>query len=240
MIDDNCPKTEVIEQIRDLIDLDNMATVDFYSFGSWVHSQTVRSGGDITYSGPEMLTVKGENDDHIFIGWGDTPDGPVNASILKNVLKSKKAYAIYEKRFRGWNAYFYNGDELIFTAEGIPDGGAATYLGRPQKQGVLPSNMFEFDKWSQAPVDMHSNAYCYAQYKCPALTETITDSWSEIFEHIDDGTYSTRYRIGDTKILDIGTEGMVAMEIVAFDADDKAYGEGKAPISWLAMQALPT
>lgn len=71
-------------------------------------------------------------------------------------------------------------------------------------------------------------------------SETITDSWSEIFAAEQDGTYSTKYSIGDTKMLDLGTEGQHLMEIVAFDTDDKADGTGKAKITWISKDLLPT
>jgi len=70
--------------------------------------------------------------------------------------------------------------------------------------------------------------------------ETITDSWSEIFAAEQDGTYSTKYSIGDTKMLDLGTEGQHLMEIVAFDTDDKADGSGKAKITWMSKDQLAT
>lgn len=70
--------------------------------------------------------------------------------------------------------------------------------------------------------------------------ETITDSWSEIFAAEQDGTYSTKYSIGDTKMLDLGTEGQHLMEIVAFDEDDKADGSGKAKITWISKEQLNT
>lgn len=70
--------------------------------------------------------------------------------------------------------------------------------------------------------------------------ETITDSWSEIFAAEQDGTYSTKYSIGDTKMLDLGTEGQHLMEIVAFDTDDKADGTGKAKITWISKDLLAT
>lgn len=71
-------------------------------------------------------------------------------------------------------------------------------------------------------------------------SETITDSWSEIFAAEQDGTYSTKYSIGDTKMLDLGTEGQHLMEIVAFDTDDKADGSGKAKITWISKDQLNT
>lgn len=73
-----------------------------------------------------------------------------------------------------------------------------------------------------------------------AETETIEDSWAEIFANEANGTYSTKYSIGDTKSLDLGTEGVHLMEIVAFDTDDKADGSGKAKITWISKDLLPT
>ena len=65
-----------------------------------------------------------------------------------------------------------------------------------------------------------------------AATGTITDSWAQILANEDNGTYSTKYSIGDTRIVSIGGED-VLMEIVAFDTDDLAAG-GKAKITWIS------
>lgn len=72
------------------------------------------------------------------------------------------------------------------------------------------------------------------------INETITDSWEEIIAACADGTYSTKYSVGDTKLLNLGSEGFVAMQIAAFDADTLADGSGKAPISWISEQLLKT
>lgn len=69
-----------------------------------------------------------------------------------------------------------------------------------------------------------------------AVTGTITDSWAEILANEDNGTYSTKYSIGDTRIVSIGGED-VLMEIVAFDTDDLAAG-GKAKITWISKGAI--
>lgn len=39
-------------------------------------------------------------------------------------------------------------------------------------------------------------------------------------------------------MLDLGTEGNILMEIVAFDEDDKADGTGKAGITWISKYLL--
>lgn len=69
---------------------------------------------------------------------------------------------------------------------------------------------------------------------------TIQDSWTEIFANEANGTYSTKYKIGDTKQLDLGTEGKHFMEIVAFDTDDKPNSGGKAKITWISKTLLNT
>ena len=70
---------------------------------------------------------------------------------------------------------------------------------------------------------------------------TITDSWSEIIASVNNGTYKNKYKIGDTKALDLGSEGVVEMQIAAFGADELADGSGnKAAITWISKQLLKT
>lgn len=62
--------------------------------------------------------------------------------------------------------------------------------------------------------------------------ETITDTWSEIFAAESDGTYSTKYSVGDTKGLDVNGK-TVYMQIVAMDTDTLSAG-GTAKITWIS------
>ena len=80
---------------------------------------------------------------------------------------------------------------------------------------------------------------------CPGFSlgyesETIADDWSAIAASAANGTYKTKYSIGDTKSIDLGTEGTHLMQLVAFDTDDKADGTGKAPMTWIMKDLLPT
>ena len=68
--------------------------------------------------------------------------------------------------------------------------------------------------------------------------EPISDSWEEIIIAGRDGTYIDKYRIGDTKGLDLGEEGVIEMELAAFDADELADGSGKAHMTWIAKNLL--
>lgn len=65
-------------------------------------------------------------------------------------------------------------------------------------------------------------------------------SWAGVFANIDNGSYASVYKVGDTVPLDLGSEGLVNMQIAAFDADDLADGSGKAPISWISKEVLAT
>lgn len=75
-----------------------------------------------------------------------------------------------------------------------------------------------------------------ADYPLTFQNETITDTWEEILEAEQDGTYSTKYSVGDVKYIDVGGTKL-PMQIVAFDADDLAAG-GKAKITWLSLHLL--
>lgn len=65
-------------------------------------------------------------------------------------------------------------------------------------------------------------------------------SWEGVFASIKKGTYATDYAIGDMIPLDLGSEGLINMQIAAFDTDDLADGSGKAPITWIAKELLAT
>lgn len=67
--------------------------------------------------------------------------------------------------------------------------------------------------------------------------ETITDSWETILANEN---YATDYAIGDTKYLDLGTEGKHLMEIVGIDVDNRADGTGKAGLTWISKTLLNT
>ncbi|MBR4165759.1 MAG: InlB B-repeat-containing protein, partial [Lachnospiraceae bacterium] len=69
--------------------------------------------------------------------------------------------------------------------------------------------------------------------------ETIKDSWEEIFKAEADGTYKTKYKIGDTKFMYFSPGPyFIGMQIAAFDADPLADGSGTAPISWVSTGFL--
>ena len=68
----------------------------------------------------------------------------------------------------------------------------------------------------------------------------IQDDWETIIENIHSGDYKTKYQLGDYKPLDMGTEGILNMQLVGIEVDDKADGTGKAPTTWLSKEVLKT
>lgn len=69
---------------------------------------------------------------------------------------------------------------------------------------------------------------------------TIHGTWEDLFRAIDAGTYATEYSLGEILPLDLGTEGSVGAQIIAFDTDDKADGIGKAPVTIISNYVLNT
>lgn len=61
---------------------------------------------------------------------------------------------------------------------------------------------------------------------------SITDTWAQIAAAESDGTYNTKYSVGDTKSFTIDGDTYIA-QIAAFDADALANGTGNAKITWL-------
>ena len=69
--------------------------------------------------------------------------------------------------------------------------------------------------------------------------DTISDTWSEIIAASNNGTYSTRYSIGDTKTLVFGSS-YVTMVLIAMDADAKTGSNDTAHMTWLAKWTIDT
>ena len=88
------------------------------------------------------------------------------------------------------------------------------------------------------------NIYPISSY--PVSTyDTITDTWDEIAEAESDGTYLTKYHIGDTKSLTFSTSASATktlhMRIIGFNKDTITNGNGAtAKITWSCLIGSPT
>ena len=65
--------------------------------------------------------------------------------------------------------------------------------------------------------------------------DTIQDSWAQIAAAEANGTYKSKYSVGDTKSVEITVDGTtydLTMKIIAMDEDTLSDGSGKAKITW--------
>ena len=64
-------------------------------------------------------------------------------------------------------------------------------------------------------------------------------TWDDVIAATKNGKYKN-FEIGAMKELDLGSEGIVHMQIVGIDVDDLADGSGKAPLTFISRELLKT
>lgn len=96
----------------------------------------------------------------------------------------------------------------------------------------VPEDLVDTYKSASNWVTYASRIYSVGAY--PRPIGTITDTWSEIMAAEANGTYTTKYSVGDTKAIDINGSTVV-MQIVAMDADTLADDTGNAKITWMCL-----
>lgn len=116
--------------------------------------------------------------------------------------------------------------------------------GTLQNSGIASGNGYVYVP--AALVDAYKAHGAWGQYasKIRAIEEwpEVCDpySWETVAIAIEKGTYKDMYKIGDCVPVDLGSEGIINMQIAAFDADTLADGSGTAAISWVSKELLAT
>ena len=64
-------------------------------------------------------------------------------------------------------------------------------------------------------------------------------TWDDVIAATKNGKYKN-FEVGAMKELDLGSEGIVHMQIVGIDADELADGSGKAPLTFISKELLKT
>lgn len=214
-------------------------TVTFYNGEELIYTaQNVSYNGTAVYSGTTPTKAETSEYTYTFVGWNaNSSASTADADALTNVTADRTVYAIFTAVSKGYTVYFYNGETLLETVTGVPSGGTAAYTGTTPTSSQTG---YIFDGWNPSNTNITADTSCYAQFKEDEMYESITDTWPQIIANIGNGTYSTRYQVGDTKKIDLGTEGKVIMTIAGIDTDDLADNSGKAPITWISKQLLKT
>jgi hypothetical protein len=64
-------------------------------------------------------------------------------------------------------------------------------------------------------------------------------TWDDVIAATKNGKYKD-FEIGAMKELDLGSEGIIRMQIVGIDVDELADGSGKAPLTFISKELLKT
>lgn len=205
---------------------DVIHTVTFVNYDSSVLDiQYVQDGSDAVdpiTSGRIATPLRPSTaaNEYTFSKWNTTFTG---------ITADKTVTATYTSATRSYYVTFMDGSTELARALTVWSK-TAEYPGWPVN---ADDPMKYLTTWNPVVYNVQADVTTYATW----AEANITDSWEEIFAAELDGTYKTKYQIGDIKLLDLGNDGIVPMRIVAFDKDVLADGSGYAPITWLAVTA---
>lgn len=214
----------------------------FYNYDGSVllYTQAIVDGADGTYSGSTPSKPSTAQYTYTFAGWSKKVGGIADSEALKAVTADRNVYAVFTAVTRKYTVRFYNGSTLLQTVSNVAYGGSATYTGDTPVSSEGSVEDYPFEGWQPTGKNITGDTNCYAQFGSPLEVKEITDTWDAIIANIDNGTYKSKYKIGNYKPLDLGAEGVINMQIAAFDKDELAYGGDKAPISFVSKELLKT
>ena len=182
-------------------------------------------GATPTYNGATP-TYNGQT----FRGWT-----PSITTVTGNVTYTASYTPVYTATFV---LAAIDGGTTLYTQNNVPQGTTPTYGGATPVS--TRGNDYTFTGWTPALSGIQANTTYTAVFEAPQtwFDEEITDSWDTILANIASGTFS--YKPGNYKALDLGTEGIVNMQIVGLNKDPLATGGGYAATSWLSKELLTT
>lgn len=219
--------------------------LQYYNGNELIYTEQVLKGEKGKYLGVPQKSSDSQYS-YTFAGWSkDIDDNIVDADAREGIIANRKVYACYTAILRTYTVTFKNdtGSTILYT-QIINYGQTATYAGATPTSSEDAS--LAWLGWATSAnahqanavlTNVQSDMIVYAAFESAVEVAEITDSWDTIIANIDNGTYSTKYKVGNYKPLDLGTEGTINMQIVAMDADELASG-GYAPITFVGMELL--
>ena len=158
-------------------------------------------------------------------GWATRPDGNASADALIGIVADRNVYAAYDSTIRTYDVRFVrssdDGGGVLYTQKGVPYGTVPAYGGATPTTTLGSAGEYPFEGWTPAlePVDGTNLTYT-AAFGNPFLIEEISDSWDQVFAAIENGTYKSRYKIGQYKQIDTTNENKrFVAQIIDFDKD---------------------
>ena len=215
----------------------------YYSYDGTelLHTETIQDGAIGGLS--DMPPAKTATAQYTFtpVGWSYTQNAQ-SADAFTPCTTDQTVYGAYSQTLRTYTISFVrnraDGGGTLQT-QTLAYGSTPTYTGATPTTTKGSGTGYAFLGWTPEIVSVTGAATYTALFESSVFVEEITDSWDTIISNIDNGTYRTKYRIGNYKPMSLGSEGTVNMQIVAFDAEPRVSG-GYAPISFLSMGLLAT
>lgn len=206
--------------------------IDFkHGFVNWTSSGATFDSEVLQYLSGRMTDF--DNDEIQTIG----EDSFYNYTGLKTVKTA--AIEIQSEAFYGCSGldYIYLTDTVgcgLEDVSALTDTSIAAGLGVIYVPDGLVDNYKSATNWSTYASQIYSiNDYPVTDFS------TISDSWADIIAAVNNGTYKTKYNIGDTKLLSVNGKD-VYMQLVAFEKDTLANGGGTAATTWIAKGVAET
>lgn len=218
-------------------------TVTFKSFdgATVLGTKTSTDYADVDDSGISASRSQSDKYTYTKVGWALTPSSGIEPNAnkadpdaLKNIAADRTVYAAYTGTLRSYPIYFaLSSDDGGGTLESktLTYGSQATYTGATPTTTKGSATDYPFQGWSPALGQVTGSVTYYAVFGSPKEIKEIADSWDTIFAALDDGTYKTKYKVGNYKAFDLGTEGSGQLNFIGLDKDECANGTGTAPIS---------
>lgn len=222
-----------------------------------LHTQEVANGGNAVSplaTGAISTPSKSSDAQYTYTytnGWTTDKTQAINGTPDPNVWTKvegdRYVYPVFKATLRSYDIKFYNRSTLLETVT-TPYGSVPVYSGDTPVSSEGSADDYPFIGWgtsssATSAIDLPTctgTASYYAIFGNPYELAEIEDDWTAIMASIDDGSYKTKYAIGNYKPLNLGDEGVVNMQIVAKDLDELADNSGTAALTWIAMGLLTT
>lgn len=171
---------------------------------------------------------------YVFAGWATSAGGALNSGALKAVEKDRTVYANFAAVVRYYTIRFFDGETLLESKSVAY--GAMPSIEDPEKSG------YSFDCWNPEIVAVTGDADYYAQWTMNL--KFANASWADIATVAESGNAANVFALGDTRTVPIlfpkGNTYDVTFEIVGFNHDNLSDGSGKAGITVISKDIIPT
>ena len=191
---------------------------------------TSNATNSITATGADgaavAITVNGEAHESGESATWNVGENTVVIIVSKDGSEST-VYTVTVTKSAGYRVNFFDGETLLLS-QMLLYGRRYSYPERLTDGNRFVTHWMPKQFYSYTDIDLH------AQW-----TDLLTDSWNEIIASAEDGTYKTKYSVGQYKMLDFGKYGIVPMRLTAFDTKQTPEGD-TAKMLWCAYEPINT